>query len=101
MNNDFDYLLILSGDQLYRMDFQEVIEQHHDTGADITIATLPVGRAEASALGIMQIDGEKRITRFVEKPKDEAMLDSLKIAPEMNAKLAIPGARESFLASMG
>jgi glucose-1-phosphate adenylyltransferase len=101
MNHDFDYLLILSGDQLYRMDFQELVEQHHDTGADITIATLPVGRDEAGALGIMQIDGEKRITRFVEKPKDPAVLDTLKIAPEMNAALAIPGGRESYLASMG
>ena len=101
LNHDFDYLLILSGDQLYRMDFQELVEQHHDTGADITIATLPVGRDEAGALGIMQIDGEKRITRFVEKPKDPAVLDTLKIAPEMNAALAIPGGRESYLASMG
>ena len=101
MNHDFDYLLILSGDQLYRMDFQEVIEQHRETGADIAIATLPVSRGEAGALGIMQIDGEKRITRFVEKPKDPAVLDSLKISPEMNAELAIPGGRESYLASMG
>jgi glucose-1-phosphate adenylyltransferase len=101
LNHDFDYLLILSGDQLYRMDFQDVIEQHRETGADITIATLPVGRGEAGALGILQIDGEKRITRFVEKPKDPAMLDSLKITPEMNAQLAIPGGRESYLASMG
>jgi glucose-1-phosphate adenylyltransferase len=101
MNHDWDYLLILSGDQLYRMDFQELVEQHHDTGADITIATLPVGRGEASALGIMQIDGDKRITRFVEKPKEAAVLDTLKIAPEMNTALAIPGGRESYLASMG
>jgi glucose-1-phosphate adenylyltransferase len=101
LNHDFDYLLILSGDQLYRMDFQEVIEQHRETGADITIATLPVSRGEAGALGIMQIDGEKRITRFVEKPKDDAVLDSLKISPEMNKQLAIPGGRESYLASMG
>jgi glucose-1-phosphate adenylyltransferase len=101
LNHDFDYLLILSGDQLYRMDFQDVVEQHRATGADITIATLPVGRGEAGALGIMQIDGEKRITRFVEKPKDPAVLDSLKITPEMNAQLAIPGGRESYLASMG
>jgi glucose-1-phosphate adenylyltransferase len=83
------------------MDFQEVIEQHRETGADITIATLPVSRGEAGALGIMQIDGEKRITRFVEKPKDPVVLDSLKISPEMNTQLAIPGGRESYLASMG
>ena len=101
LNHDFDYLLILSGDQLYRMDFQEVIEQHRETGADITIATLPVGRNEAKACGILQMDDQKRITRFVEKPKEDAVLDSLKISPEMNAELAIPGGRESFLASMG
>ena len=101
LNHDFDYLLILSGDQLYRMDFQDVIEQHHETGADITIATLPVARGEAKSLGIMQIDDQKRITRFVEKPKEDAVLDSLKISPEMNAALAIPGGRESYLASMG
>ena len=101
MNHDFDYLLILSGDQLYRMDLQEVVEQHRESGADITIATLPVGRDDAKSLGILQIDGTKRITRFVEKPKEDAVLDSLKITPEMNAQLAIPGGHESFLASMG
>jgi glucose-1-phosphate adenylyltransferase len=101
LNHDFDYLLILSGDQLYRMDFQEVIEQHRETGAEITIATLPVGRSEANSLGIMQIDAEKRITRFVEKPKDPAVQDTLKLAPAMNAQLGIPADRESFLASMG
>ena len=101
LNHDFDYLLILSGDQLYRMDFQEVVEQHRESGADITIATLPVSRGEAGALGIMQIDGEKRITRFVEKPKDAAVLDALKSLPEMNAKLGIAEGKESYLASMG
>jgi glucose-1-phosphate adenylyltransferase len=101
LNHDFDYLLILSGDQLYRMDFQEVIEQHRDTGADITIATLPVGRTEAKSLGIMQIAGDKRITRFVEKPKEDALLDTLKLTHEINSELGIQGGQESFLASMG
>src|SRR6187401_1010813 len=53
MNNDFDYLLILSGDQLYRMDFREVIQLHTESEADITIATIPVSRREAASLGIM------------------------------------------------
>ena len=101
LNHDFDYLLILSGDQLYRMDFQEVIEQHRETGADITIATIPVNRNEAKACGILQMDSEKRITNFVEKPKEDALLDSLKITSAMNAQLAIPNGNESFLASMG
>src|SRR5437879_4195529 len=67
LNHDFDYMLILSGDQLYRMDFRQIIALHHDSAADITVATIPVGRREAQSLGIMQIDGENRITRFEEK----------------------------------
>ncbi len=101
MNHDFDCLLILSGDQLYRMDFQDVIEQHRETKADITIATLPVDRNAAKACGIMQIDHEQRITRFVEKPKDDLLLNSLHMTPEVAAKVGITGAGESFLASMG
>src|ERR1700691_830994 len=53
LNNDFSYLLVLSGDQLYRMDFRPIIEQHIETNADLTIATIPVARREAEALGIM------------------------------------------------
>ncbi len=79
MNHEWDYLLILSGDQLYRMDFRRIINQHAETGADITVATIPVGRHEAESLGIMQIDAERRITRFVEKPKDPAVQDSLRL----------------------
>src|ERR1044071_6495086 len=56
LNPHFAYLLILSGDQLYRMDFKAVVAQHAETGADITIATIPVGRTEAQSLGIMQIN---------------------------------------------
>jgi len=101
MNHDFDYLLILSGDQLYRMNFKEVIEQHHDSGAEITIATLPVGRQEAKACGILQMGDDCRITRFVEKPKEDALLDSLKITPAMTAKSNIKAGADSYLASMG
>ena len=101
MNHEWDYLLILSGDQLYRMNFREIIESHQETGADITIATIPVGRPEAKSLGIMQIDASRRITRFVEKPKDPAVLDSLRVSPEWYAPLGIHRTDESFLASMG
>src|SRR3954464_6084198 len=77
LNHSFDYLLILSGDQLYRMDFRSIVLQHAETNADLTIATIPVGRSEATSLGILQMDGDQRITRFHEKPKDPAALDSL------------------------
>src|ERR1700689_496353 len=62
LNQDFDYLIILSGDQLYRMDFPPVVTQHIETGAGITVATIPVGRAEAKSLGIMHIADDRRIT---------------------------------------
>jgi glucose-1-phosphate adenylyltransferase len=102
LNHEFDYLLILSGDQLYRMDYRLLIGQHVETGADITVATIPVGRAEAQAFGIMQIAEDRRITRFVEKPKDPAVLDSLQLPPEWLGKLGITaGGQEWLLASMG
>ncbi len=101
LNHDFDQLIILSGDQLYRMDFQEVITQHIVTGAEITIATMPVGRTEANSLGIMQIDDTNRITRFVEKPKEDAVLDTLKLPAAMQTALGIKTEGDSFLASMG
>jgi glucose-1-phosphate adenylyltransferase len=99
--DDWDYLLILSGDQLYRMDFRHIIHQHAETGADITVATIPVERRETPALGIMQVDANRRITRFVEKPKDPALQDSLKLPREWYAPLGIKGEKDLFLASMG
>jgi len=102
LNHDFDYLLILCGDQLYRMDFRKMISQHIETGAELTIATIPVHRREAEALGIMQIDQQRRITRFVEKPKDPAVQDSLKIPHELYNLLEISGDGEDLLlGSMG
>ncbi len=101
LNHDFDYLIILSGDQLYRMDFRQVIAQHIETQADITIATLPVNRAAASSLGILQIAEDRRITRFVEKPKEDSQYESLKVPAEMRQTLEIEGKEDVYLASMG
>ncbi len=101
MNHDWDYMLILSGDQLYRMNFRTIINQHRETGADITLGTIPVGREEAKSLGIMQMAADKRITRFEEKPKDPAVLDSLKLPAEWHQKLGIDGQGDRLLASMG
>src|SRR5205807_9373566 len=101
LTHDFEYMVILSGDQLYRIDFRRVIAQHAETYADVTIATIPINRSEAQSLGIMEIDDERRITRFVEKPKDAALLDSLKLSGELYGKFGIEGDEEFFLASMG
>jgi glucose-1-phosphate adenylyltransferase len=95
------YILILSGDQLYRMDFRDILQQHQDTGAEITIATIPVIRRDASSLGIMQMDADRRIHRFVEKPKDEAVLDSLRLPRAWYSRLHLDSKDDLYLASMG
>ena len=71
--HESDYILILSGDQLYQMDFQTMIDQHVACGADISIATIPVGDREAPEFGILKADNEGLITSFVEKPKKELL----------------------------
>ena len=85
--------LILAGDQLYRMDFADMIRAHREKGADISVAVTPVSRDAAGAFGIMRLASDGRITEFVEKPKDPAVLD----------RLAVPGlsAGKTHLASMG
>jgi glucose-1-phosphate adenylyltransferase len=83
------------------MDFREIIHLHQEAQAEITVATIPVGRVQAQTLGIMQADATQRITRFVEKPKDPAMLDSLRLPVEWHQRLGIKKDGELFLASMG
>lgn len=92
MGDNPDIVVILSGDQLYRMDLKEVIAAHVANKADLTISTKPVPRAEAGSLGIMQVDKKGRIIRFAEKPGDTPLLDELR-APLYE--------EERFLASMG
>src|ERR1700755_2768048 len=74
LESPYDYYLILSGDQLYRMDFRALLHQHIQSGADITLATKPVQREQVSEFGIMQSGADRRITRFLEKPKEESLL---------------------------
>lgn len=101
LNNDFEYLVVLSGDQLYRMDLKRILMQHVETYADVTVSCIPVTRQAASGLGIMQINPERRIIRFVEKPKDPEVIQSLVLDPETREKLGIEGDQEYLLASMG
>lgn len=83
-NFEFDYVLILSGDQLYQIDFNQMIEDHKNSEADITIATIPVAEREASDFGILKIDENKFITSFIEKPKRELLVDWVSdTGPEM------------------
>ncbi|MEI6349572.1 MAG: glucose-1-phosphate adenylyltransferase [Verrucomicrobiota bacterium] len=101
LSRPYEYYLILSGDQLYRMDFRDLMKQHIESKADISIATIPVERSVASDLGIMHTDSTRRITQFVEKPKDPAVLDELKIPGELLKELHHEPNEELFQASMG
>ncbi len=67
---DVDYVVILAGDHIYKMDYELMLRQHVETGADVTIGCLTVPRAEASAFGVMAVDDNDVITSFLEKPKD-------------------------------
>lgn len=86
-----DIVVILSGDQLFRLDFKQVISEHQENGADITVATTPVEREDAGDFGILKVDEKKRITHFVEKPGLSGL------TPDLLA----PGLDDQFLASMG
>jgi glucose-1-phosphate adenylyltransferase len=72
-----DYVLILAGDHLYRMDYARFAQYHLDSEADITIAVQPVARSEAPSLGILKLKSDNQISKFVEKPKDEEILDEM------------------------
>jgi glucose-1-phosphate adenylyltransferase len=93
------YYIILSGDQLYRMDLQELLQRHIKSGAAITIACTGVGREEASALGILKADKNNRITEFLEKPGPTKDISGFKAPPELFTEKA--GKDDCYLASMG
>lgn len=93
------YYLILSGDQLYQMDFRKMLAEHIASGSDITIAAKPMPRSEAPSLGVMRIDKEKNIVEFAEKPKDEKLIDSFVISGSIRDSIKKEG--DYCLASMG
>jgi glucose-1-phosphate adenylyltransferase len=101
LERPYRYYLILSGDQLYRMDYCDLLQAHFQTGADITLGTTPVDRQAASSFGIMHSDAKRRIFRFEEKPKDPKLLDELRIPPELLTELGRPADAELYQGSMG
>ncbi len=93
---DFDYILILSGDQLYQMNIEEVLEDHVRQQADVTIATIPVVASDATSFGIMKVNDGNKIVSFIEKPKMDVLSDwSSEVSDDLKAKGKI------YLASMG
>jgi glucose-1-phosphate adenylyltransferase len=101
LERSFDYYLILSGDQLYRMDFRTLLHQHIQSGADITLATKPIRRQQVAEFGIMQSGVDRRISRFVEKPKDDSVLEEMKMSRELLRAVGSSEDEELFQASMG
>lgn len=96
LNHDFDYALILSGDQLYQMDFNDMLEKHINNGADISIATLPVNAKDAPEFGILKTNSDSEIVSFIEKP-------NASLLPEWESEVSEQMRNEGkkYLASMG
>ncbi|MCQ2398277.1 MAG: glucose-1-phosphate adenylyltransferase [Sphaerochaetaceae bacterium] len=102
-DQDADYYIILSGDQLYRMDFNKMLKRHIESGAKLTIAAKPISRQQATGLGIMKTDKDGMITKFYEKPAPDADISDFKVnASYLESSLGV-SANESneYLASMG
>jgi glucose-1-phosphate adenylyltransferase len=95
------HVLVLSGDQLYRMDYRQMLKTHIDTKADATIAAIPVDRQAASALGIMRVDHSGRVRGFVEKPQTEEQLQPVLMDPAWINDRGIDSRGRECLASMG
>jgi len=96
LKHEFDYFLILSGDQLYQMDYDKMIEAHIAADAKITIATIPVNAKDATSFGILKADESNRVTSFIEKPDTSLLQDwSSEVSDDMK------GQDRNYLASMG
>lgn len=96
LQNDFEYALILSGDQLYQMDFNCMIKKHKESGAEITIGTYPVNAKDATSFGILKTNEENIITSFIEKPSSDLLP---KWTSEVSSQMKNEG--REYLASMG
>jgi glucose-1-phosphate adenylyltransferase len=96
LQNDFEYALILSGDQLYNMDFQDMIEKHKKSNAEITIATYPVNAKDATSFGLLKTNNKSIVTSFIEKPAADLLPDwTSEVSEDMKKE------DRNYLASMG
>ena len=96
-----DYILVLAGDHLYRMDYGKMIQEHVEKDAEITVAVLPVVRDRVKQLGILRSEPDGRITDFTEKPQEENEIDEFKIAEATFQQRGIQPMGRSHIASMG
>lgn len=95
-NNDYDFVLVLSGDQLYQMDYRDMLKKHIENGADVSIATIPVNAEDATGFGIMKTESDGTIPSFVEKPPAAELKNWVSEVPD---ELKRQG--RHYLASMG
>ncbi|WP_179377103.1 glucose-1-phosphate adenylyltransferase [Winogradskyella wichelsiae] len=96
LQHDFEYALILSGDQLYQMDYNDIIDKHIESKADISVATYPVNAKDATSFGILKSNEDNLITSFIEKPSTDLLVDwKSDVGDEMRSQ-----GRE-YLGSMG
>ncbi len=96
-----EYILILAGDHLYRMDYRKMLAVHTETQADITVSVIPISKNVTSGLGILQTDAKGRITDFVEKPQTEEALQKLRVEPDVFTARGIDPKGREYIASMG
>jgi len=96
-----DLYVILSGDQLFRMDLADVVKEHDMMGASVTITAKPLGLDEAEGLGLMRVNNSLEITEFVEKPTDPEIISGLAVGESVRRKMKNPGSADYCLASMG
>jgi len=98
---DIKHVLILSGDQLYRMNYADMLATHVETGANVTIAGIPVHEDAASALGIMRMDAAGKVLGFLEKPQTTAELEGFRTDPAWIDSRGVPANGRNLMASMG
>ena len=100
-HSEGDLYVILSGDQLYRMNLEDVVREHDASGAEVTITAKPLGLDESEGLGLMRVTEKLEITEFVEKPKDPEVIKGLAVGDSVRKKMKNPDEKDYCLASMG
>jgi len=96
-----EYVMILSGDQIYRMDFRDMLRTHQQNRADVTIAVMPVNREASRSLGVMRIDETSKVVGFLEKPQNDEDANMVRMDPAWIDARGIPSRGREFLANMG
>jgi glucose-1-phosphate adenylyltransferase len=98
---EYQYVIVLSGDQLYRMDYRQMMAAHEQSGADVTIAAIPVDRQTARSMGLMRVDQAGRVAGFLEKPQTDKEIDIVRMEPDWIDAHGVESRGRDCLASMG